>query len=102
MSKFLGAVDNFHSAKTSTYLNFGSIILLPKVKKQKRKEEEIKKPLILPECDINPEEVWYPPDWFILQVHDIMIERYGGYSGLEQGLEPYNHIVEEAKKTEGI
>ena len=75
---------------------------MPRVTKQKRNEEEINKPLVLPECDINPDEVWYPPDWFLEQINKLMIERYGGYTGFESGLEPYHHFVEEAKNTEGI
>ena len=70
-----------------------------KVTKRKRNEEEIKHPIEIPECETNdPNEVWYPPDWFLEQIHQIMIERYGGYTGFESGLEPYHHFVEEARK----
>jgi hypothetical protein len=49
---------------------------LPKVAKQKRNEDEIKRPLIVPECETNdPDEVWHPPDWFLEQIHDIMINK---------------------------
>jgi len=76
---------------------------LPKKAKHKRNEDEIKRPLIVPECETNdPEEVWYPPDWFLEQIHDIMINRYGGYTGYESGLEPYHQIIQQVKKAEGI
>jgi hypothetical protein len=76
---------------------------LPRVTKYKRNEEKIKRPLIIPECDVNdPNEVWYPPDWFLDQIHDIMIERYGGYTGYELGLEPYHHILKQVTEAEGI
>jgi prophage maintenance system killer protein len=31
-----------------------------------------------------------------------MIDRYGGYTGFESGLEPYHHFIDEAKNTTGI
>lgn len=34
--------------------------------------------------------------------HDIMIERYGYWSGFEVGLEPYHCYIEEVKNAEGI
>ena len=59
-------------------------------------------PLELPECKGEQGEVWYPPDEFLIAVHDIMIKRYGGWLGFELGLEPYHHLIEEARKAEGI
>jgi hypothetical protein len=57
---------------------------LPKVTKRKRNEEEIKRPIEIPECEVNdPNEVWYPSPWFVDQIHDIMIKKYGGYPGYE-------------------
>ena len=47
-------------------------------------------------------EIWYPPDRFLEQIHNIIIEQYGGYSGLELGLTPYHHILEQVRETEGI
>jgi hypothetical protein len=47
-------------------------------------------------------EVWYPPDEFLVYAHDLMIERYGYWSGFELGLEPYHLIVKEMKKTDSI
>ena len=76
---------------------------MPKVAKQKRNEDEIKQPLIVPEDETNyPDEVWYPSDSFLEQIHNIMINRYGGYTGYELGLEPYHQIIQQVKKTEGI
>lgn len=47
-------------------------------------------------------EVWYPPDCFLCQIHDIVIEKYGGYPGYELGLTPYQHIVEQVREADGI
>ena len=75
---------------------------MPKITKQRRNEDEIKQPLVLPECEADPNEVWYPSDWFLIQINEIMIDRYGGFKGFESGLEPYHHFIEEAKSAEGI
>ena len=47
-------------------------------------------------------EVWYPPDLFLDQIHDIVIESYGGFPGYELGLEPYHHIIQQTRQVEGI
>jgi len=70
-----------------------------KVKPDKKIREQ---PLELPECDVEQGEIWYPPDGFLIEVHDILIKRYGGWLGFELGLEPYHHFIEEAKKAQGI
>ena len=74
-----------------------------------RKKEKVKpssdikrKPFVLPESEIIEGEVWYPPAWFLVKVHDIMIERVGGYTGFDVGLAPYDCFIEEAKAAEGI
>jgi death-on-curing family protein len=75
---------------------------LPRVDKVKPNEDELKKPLEIPECEVKANEVWYPSDWFLITIHDMMIERYGGWTGFESGIEPHHQFIEEAKKTEGI
>jgi death-on-curing family protein len=74
----------------------------PKVEKIKPDKEASKRPMQLPECETDEGDVWYPPDWFLIQIHDMMIERFGGFTGFETGLKPYNHFIEEAKNAEGI
>ena len=32
----------------------------------------------------------------------MMIQRYGGWTGFESGIEPYHKFIDEARKTEGI
>lgn len=71
--------------------------MTPKVQKVKPNKEALKKIIKLPECEVKEGEVWYPPDEFLVYAHDIMIERYGYWSGFELGLEPYHHFIEEAK-----
>jgi hypothetical protein len=73
-----------------------------RVGKVKPNKDALKKHVELPECEVNEGEVWYPPDEFLVYTHDIMIERYGYWSGFELGLEPYHHIIDEMKKTDGI
>ena len=73
-----------------------------KAKKVKPDKEALKKPIELPNCEVKEGEVWYPPDEFLVYAHDIMIRRYGYWSGFEVGLEPYHHIIEEGKNAEGI
>jgi len=76
---------------------------IEKVTKRRRNEEETKHPIEIPECEVNdPNEVWYPSDWFLDQIHDIMIKRYGGYTGYELGIEPYHHIIQQVGEAEGI
>ncbi len=74
----------------------------PKVTKVKPDNKAQKEPFELPECDAKEGEVWYPPDEFLVEVHDLMVKRYGGWLGFELGLEPYHYILEVAKKAEGI
>ena len=73
----------------------------PKVKKVKPDKEALKENIELPECEVNEGKIWYPPDEFLVYAHDIMIRRYGYWSGFELGLEPYHHIIEEVKNAEG-
>jgi death-on-curing family protein len=74
----------------------------PKVARVKPNKDALKKKVELPECEVKEVEVWYPPDEFLVYAHDIMIERYGYWSGFELGLEPYHHIVEEMKNADDI
>lgn len=76
--------------------------MAPKIRKVKPDKEALKKPISIPECEVKEGEVWYPPDDFLVLAHGIMIERYGGFTGFETGLEPYHQFIEEAKNTEGI
>ncbi|MGA3060199.1 MAG: hypothetical protein ABSD92_07490 [Candidatus Bathyarchaeia archaeon] len=74
-----------------------------KVQKVKPDEEALKKPIEIPESEeVGENEVWYPPDWFVVRMNEIMIHRYGGYCGFEVGIEPYHHFIEEIKNAEGI
>ena len=71
-----------------------------KVKPNKNAKEE---PLKVPDCEEGIEgDVWYPPDWFIVAAHDVMIEPIGGWDGFDVGLKPYIYFLEEAKAAEGI
>ena len=75
---------------------------MPRVDKVKPNKDELKRPFQVPECEVNENEVWYPPEWFLIAIHDMMIQRYGGWTGFESGIEPYRHFIEEAKNAEGI
>ena len=73
-----------------------------KVEKVKPNKDALKRQIRLPECDVKKGEVWYPPDEFLVYAHDVMIERYGYWSGFELGVEPYHHIIDEMKNADGI
>jgi len=74
----------------------------PKISKVKPNKDALKNHIELSECEVKEGEVWYPPDEFLIYAHDIMIERYGYWSGFEVGLEPYHRFIEEIKNIEGI
>lgn len=46
--------------------------------------------------------IWYPTRNFVSRVHEIMIERFGGYPGFERGLGVFDVILEEAKSERSI
>jgi death-on-curing family protein len=73
-----------------------------KIEKVKPNKEALKKHIELPKCEVEEGKTWYPPDEFLVLAHDIMIERYGYWSGFEVGLEPYHRYIEEVKNAEGI
>jgi prophage maintenance system killer protein len=49
-----------------------------------------------------PEDIWYPDKNLLLEAHKIMIEKYGGYHGLERGLIVFQKILTDAKSAKGI
>ena len=65
-------------------------------------EEALNEPLEFPDYEIVEGKVWYPPDEFLVKAHDIMIKRYGGWTGFETGLKPYHKLIEEAKRAKGV
>ena|SRR4030042_2243734 len=74
----------------------------PRVDKLKPNDKEQSKPIDLPVCDNREGEFWYPPEDFLVQTHEIMIKRYGGFTGFEVGLSVYHHLLEEIKKVKGV
>jgi hypothetical protein len=73
-----------------------------RAKKVKPDKEALDERIELPDCEVKEGEVWYPDDEFLVYAHDIMIRRYGYWSGFDLGLEPYHHIIEEVKAAGGI
>ena len=51
---------------------------------------------------MKADEVWYPPDFFLITIHDIIIEQFDGWNGFESGIQPYHEFVEEAKKARNL
>ena len=47
-------------------------------------------------------DVWYPNERFLEETHDLVIKEYGGYSGYEVGVEPFQSILEKAKAADNI
>ena len=75
----------------------------PRVEKIKPDGKSQSKPIDLPAvCNNREGEFWYPPEDFVVQAHEIMIKRFGGYTGFEVGPSVYRHLLDEIKKVEGI
>jgi death-on-curing family protein len=47
-------------------------------------------------------DVWYPDEKLVLEVHKTMLKKYGGWQGYECGIDVYSHILDEAKKAKGV
>lgn len=50
----------------------------------------------------SEEDVWYPDEELVARVHNIMLERYGGYPGFERGIQVFKYIIEDAKREKDI
>jgi prophage maintenance system killer protein len=74
----------------------------PRVEKIKPDGKLQSKPIDLRVCNSREGEFWYPPEGFIVEAHEIMIKRYGGYTGFEVGLSVYRLLLDEIKKVEGV
>lgn len=46
--------------------------------------------------------MWYPDEDFVVWVHDIMLERFGGFSSFERGLSCFAVILSEVKAERGL
>jgi len=49
-----------------------------------------------------PEEVWYPDEEIILEIHETMLKKYGGWPGFERGIIVFKSILAEVKAAKGI
>lgn len=45
--------------------------------------------------------MWYPDESFVLQTHEEMWKKYGGYAGFERGIEQFNMVLTEVKADKG-
>lgn len=45
--------------------------------------------------------MWYPDDAFVVQAHDEMLKRYGGYPGFERGIGQFSLVLAEVKADRG-
>jgi len=52
--------------------------------------------------DILEKDVWYPDEKLVLQVHNTILEKYGGWQGYERGINVFSYILADAKKAKGI
>lgn len=46
--------------------------------------------------------MWYPDRDFVVWVHEVVLERFGGYSGFERGLGCFVVILDKVKAEEGL
>lgn len=47
-------------------------------------------------------DIWYPDDEFLQKVHDLMLNRFGGYPGLRAGKRVFEQIISDVKSVKGI
>ena len=45
--------------------------------------------------------MWYPDDVFVLQTHEEMLKKYGGYPGFERGIGQFDLVLAEVKASRG-
>ena len=76
--------------------------MAPRAQKIKPNNKSHSKPINLPVCgDREKDGFWYPSEAFVEKAHEIMIERYGGHTGFERGINIYLCLIEEIKQIEG-
>ena len=76
--------------------------MVPRVKKIKPDNKSQSKSIELSVCGNREKDgVWYPSEAFVENAHEIMIERYGGHTGFERGIQVYRFLIEEIKQIEG-
>jgi len=46
--------------------------------------------------------IWYPTKTFVIKTHGIMLKKFGGHPGFDRGIEVFDGILREVKKTRGI
>jgi len=46
--------------------------------------------------------MWYPDKDFVAWVHEVILERSGGFSGFERGLDCFDAILTNVKTTRGL
>lgn len=46
--------------------------------------------------------VWYPTETFVEEAHEMMLKKYGGYTGYETGMDLFRVILKKTKEIEGI
>lgn len=51
---------------------------------------------------MSRKRTWYPNKTFVIEAHDIMLEKFGGRSGFDRGMNVFDAILGEVKKTKGI
>ena len=52
--------------------------------------------------EIPEEDVWYPDKEIVLEIHETMLKKYGGWPGFERGIIVFEHILAEAKAAKEI
>jgi death-on-curing family protein len=45
--------------------------------------------------------LWYPDDAFVIQTHEEMLEKYGGYPGFERGIIQFRLVLTRVKASRG-
>lgn len=46
--------------------------------------------------------MWYPDKDFVVWVHDVMLAKFGGFSGFERGLDCFDVILAKVRDAKGL
>lgn len=49
-----------------------------------------------------PSRIWYPDESIVLQVHEELLEQFGGHPEFERGIDLFSVVLKEVKDARGI
>jgi death-on-curing protein len=76
--------------------NYGKRKIKPSETVKLPRTEMTKQPIV------GSDGLYYPDEAFVIAIHEEMINRYGGYRGLDVGMKPYAFYLKEAEEETNI